>query len=411
MENGVNPQEQEHQELTLEVMINDIGPAFDSALKTAAKIAASIVDDASKDSAIGMAEQVKAKLDTLTHEPDEEEGDPGGLRERYYVPAYRHAEDIRALFDGRIKEGRAIVKTIMAGVSEFNVKKEREARIARERAEAEARRIQEEADRKRREAEEAARKAKAAAEAEAKLKKDAEEAEARRVQAEKEAKERADREAREAAAKETARKIKEEEDGRLAHAQEAQDVGSGHKVGTILETQTPISPVLAGVQAQKDSETLRLESEQAEKATREKAELDRRASEEAEAKRKEAEDAADRAKADADAADAAAATAAAAAAATAIVTRPDSRTTAVSRFKWDLDSDGTVAGDKKAFMFLAKAVVEERAPIEYLFDPEHPEKFRPQAINEDVQRLREAFTCPGLKVYQQRDEQLRRRRG
>ena len=399
------------QEITLEMMVSEIGPAFDSALDTAGKIAASIKDDSSRDSAVGMAEQVKDKLDILSHDPKPERDDPGGLRERYYIPAYRHAEDIRALFDGRIKQGKAILKTIMSGVSEYNVRKEREARLARERAEAEARRQQEEADRKRREAEAAARRAKDAAEAEERRKKEAAAAEARRIQAEAEAKERADRETREAAARETARKIKEEEDARLRHAQEAHDVGNERKVETILDTQTPISPVLGSVQAQKDFETLKLESQQAEKATQEKVEAERKAQAEAEERRKVAEEEAADAKRASDEAAASAAAAAASAAATAVVTRPDPRTTAVIRYKWELDSDGTVEGDTKAFLLLARAVVDARAPLEYLFDPNHPEKFRPQAVNEDVQRLKGEFSCPGLKAYPQRDEQLRGRRG
>jgi len=392
--------EQEHREVTLEVIMRDIGPEIDNAMQEAARIAASVKDDESREKAIDVSARVQEKVRSLE-----------GWREEYYVPLYRQAEKIRDLFDPRIKQGKAIVKTIMAAVSDYNVKRERDARIAREKAEAEARRIQEEADRKRREAEEAERKAKEAKEAEARRKKEAEEAEARRVQAEKEAKERQEREAREAAQRERERKMKEEEDARIRHAEEARDVGNTQKVDTILDTPTPISPVMASPQVAPDRETLRIEQDLARKAADEKAENERKAQEDAEHKRKEAEDAAAKARAEADEAAAQAAAAAAAAAATSIVKRPDPRTTSVTRWKWDLDSDGTIKGDRDAFLKLAGEVVAGRVPIEYLgFEAAHPEKFRPSAINEDVQRLKDGFACPGLKAYPQQDEQLRKRK-
>lgn len=382
----------------LDVIRRDIGPAIDKALNEAHRIAAAVKDDTSRELAINAVERVQGHLDSLNR-----------WRKDFYEPKYRDAEEARENFDPRIKSGKAIVKTIMASVSEYNVRKEREARIARERAEAEARRQVEEAERAKQAAIDAERRAKEAIEAEKRRKAEAEEAERRRVAAEAEAKIRAEREAREAAAAETTRKIKEEEDARLRHAQEAKDVGNVGKVDAILEQPTPISPVLASPHVAPDLKTLALEQELAAKAAAEKAERERQEQEIADADLRKA-------KADAEAAKEAAAQAEAAAkmaqaaASMAVVTRPDPRTTSVTRWKWDLDSDGTLAGDRAAFMALAKAVVEGRAPVEYLgFDLDHPDKFRPTAVNADVQRLKERFVCPGLKAYAQQDEQLKRR--
>ena len=289
----------ELREVTPEVIMKQIGPRIDDALSRAAQVAAAITDEQTRDVAITMAEEVQGQIDLLTHKPCPEDGDKGGWREQFYIPAYRLAESLRDFCDSRIKRGNAVKKTLLSGVSDFNVKKERAERIAREAREAEARRIQEEADRKKREAEEAVARAKAAAEAEARRKQEAEAAEVRRIQAEKEAKERAEREAREAAAKEVERKQREEEDHRLAHAQEAQDQGAGQRVDGILSNATAISPTLAAPQQSKSDESLRLENEQAKRLAQEKA--DKEAQEAAESRRKldEAEAAAAKAKASA----------------------------------------------------------------------------------------------------------------
>lgn len=386
-------------EVTLEAITRDIGPAIDSAVQDAARVAASIRDDETCARAVDVCAQVKAKVEQLE-----------GWRKELYEPLYRHAEKIRDLFDPRTKEAKAVIKTIMASVSEYKIKKERDARIAREKAEAEARRQREEAERKRREADEAERLAREAAEAEARRKREAEEAEARRIKAEQEAKERKEREEREAAQRERECKQKEEEDARIEHAEEAQRVGNTQKVDSILDTTTPISPVMASPQVAPDKRTLRIESDLAAKVAEEKAERERQAEAEAKRKKEEAEAQAKKAREEAEAAEAAAKASAQAAAASAIVTRPDPRTISVVRYKWDLDSDGTRKGDTDAFLRLARGVVEGRLPVEYLgFDPARPEKFRPTAINEDVQRLKGAFTCDGLKAYPQQDEQLRRR--
>jgi hypothetical protein len=383
------------------VIENDIGPRIDKALEQAARIAASITDDASRDIAIDAVEKVRD--DCLS--PLER------WREEYYIPKYRATEKLRELFDPRIKQAKAITKTIMGHVADYNIRKKREADLARERAEAEARRIREEAERKQREAEEAERRAKEAAEAEKRRIKEAQEAEARRVQAEKEAAERREREAREAAAAETARKLKEEEEARIRQAEVAHEVGNGPgKVDAILENATPIAPVLAKPEQAKDNEALRLEQEQATRVAEERVLKERAAQAEAEKIRLAAEEDARAKRAEADRLTAEATASAAAAASTAIAVKSDSRTTSVVRWKWDLASDGTEESDKAAVMELLKAIVAGNVPIEFMgYDPKHPEKFRPTAIGESVTDMKERFACPGIRAYPQNDEQLKRR--
>ena len=401
----------EPREVTPEIIMKQIAPKIDEALAKAARVAAAIVDDETRDIAITMAEEVQDQvINVLTHKPDPDTGDKGGWREQFYIPARNLADSLMDFCDPKIKKAKVIKDTLLGGVSNYNNNKARKERIEREAREAEARRIAAEAERKRKEAEEAEARAKAAAEEEERRKKEAELAEQRRIQAEKEAQEKRDREAREAAARELERKQKEEEEHRLAHAQEAQNQGAPQKVDAILSNATPISPVLADPKKIQDEETLRLQQEQAQNLANEKAELEAREAAEAKRKREEAETAAAKAKADAAAA-ALESAAAQAAASSAIVTRPDPRTTSVTRWKWDLASDGTEEGDVAAFLLLAKNVVEGRAPVEYLgFDPKNPTKFRPQAINSDVTTRKEKFVCPGIKAYPEASEQLKARR-
>lgn len=380
-----------------------IGPSIDKELARAQRFKISIVDDESCALAIDAAEKLRDNITDVLNT----------LRETYYIEKfYRPGEEARELFDPRLKLAKGLMKDLMTATSEYKLKKEREARLARERAEAEARRQREEAERKQREAEEAERKAKEAAEAEKRRKEEAEAAEKRRIQAEQEAKEKAERDAREAAARETARKLKEEENARLAHATEAEKVGNTDKIEKILDTATPIAPVMAAPQAMPDAETQRIEQELARKRAEEKAEEERKAAAEAEERRKAAEAEAARKREEADKALAAAKAANAAAAITsAVVSRPDPRTVSVTRWKWDLDSDGTREGDIAAFKLIVKGVAEGILPVEYLgFDPDKPTNFRPAKINADVQEYKDRYACPGIKAYPQQDEQLRGRR-
>lgn len=387
--------------LDIEAIRTVIGPSIDRALDQAAKIAVSIVDDATRDLAIDAAENLQGNAIDILEK----------LREDHYIPKYRDAEDTRELFDPRLKKAKAAKKTMLAGVSDYKVRKDREAALARERAEAEARRAREELERKQRELEESERRRKAAEEAEVARKKELEESERRRIVAEKELQERKEREAREAAAAETRRRMKEEEDARLEQARVAQEVGNGAaKVDTILESATPIAPVLGKAEQAPDQETVRLENEQAARVAAEKIEREKAAQAEAERLRVEAEAETERKRQEVLTATAAVTSAAAAAASTQIATTPDSRTTSVTRWKYDLDSDGTEAGDIAAVMVLLKAIVEGRAPITYCgYDPKHPERFRPSQIGEDVTVLKDRFACPGLRAYPQQDEQLKRR--
>jgi hypothetical protein len=381
-----------------EVVAREIGPAIDSALSEAAKVAASVVDDASRERAVSLGVLVREKVAKAEE-----------WRECYYIPAYRAVKNLADFVDPKIKTGKGILKVLSSAISEYDIRKRREEQLEIERREAEARRKREEAERKIREAEEAEKRAREAEEAEKRRKQEAEEAERRRIQAEEDAKRRREEEARRLEQEERARKIKAEEDARLAHAQVADSVGAGEKkADAILETPTPISRVVASPQVSRDSESLGIESDLAKKAADEKAEAERIAAEESERRRIKAEE-------DARAAREAAATAAAAAsAAEAAITsagvlarRPDERERTVVRWRWDLAGGGTRDGDRRAFLALVAAVHAGRAPVEYLgFDQNHPEKFRPAAINDDVQRLKSQFSCDGLRVFMQEDKQF-----
>lgn len=388
----------------LDLIEREIAPSIDQALERAAKIAVSVIDDQSRELAIDAVEKLKKDCQKPLK----------NWREDYYRPAYEEAERRRAIFDTRLKKIETVTKTIMGHVADYNLKKEREERLARERAEAEARRLREEAERKAKEAEEAERRRKEAEEAERRRKKEAEEAEARRVKAEQEAKERAERDAREAAAAETKRKLEEEEQARLAHAQVAEDEGNGaQKVDVILESTTPIAPVLAKPQDGKSIEQQRLENEQATRAAEEKLLREEREAAEATAKKKAAEEEAAIKRREADEAAAAAAAAQAAAATTSIAAKEDSRTFGVETWKWDLSSDGTEAGDREAVYALLEAIVATRGttnevPLEFVgYNPKRPQDFRPPKIGESVTLLKDRFSCPGIKAYMQRDERFK----
>lgn len=388
----------------LDLIEREIAPSIDLALERAAKLAVNVVDDQSRELAIDAVEKLKSDCQKPLKT----------WREDYYRPAYEEAERRRGIFDSRLKKIDAVVKTIMGHVADYNLKKEREERLAKERAEAEARRLREEAERKAREAEEAERKRKQAEEDERRRKKEAEEAEARRLKAEQEAKERAEREAREAAAAETKRKLEEEANARIKHAETAEEVGNGpQKVDTILESPTPIAPVLGRPQESKSLEQQRLENEQATRAAEEKLLREEREAKEAAEKKRLAEEDAERKRKEAEEAAAAAAAAQAAAATTSIATKEESRTFGVETWKWDLNSDGTEEGDKAAVYALLEAIVATRGtpnevPIDFIgYDPKKPQNFRPPRIGESVTALKDRFSCPGIKVYMQRDERFK----
>lgn len=389
----------------LEVIRTQLGPSIDKLIvradSTVAKLAAGIKDDETMALAVGEAELLRDSGKDLLER----------WREDYYIPQYREAERTREVFDPRLKRITAHIKTLMAHVSDYKGSKEREAKLARERAEAEARRQREEAERKVREAEEAERRAKEAAEAEKRRAQAAKEAEERRIQAEKEAAERREREAREAAAAETARKLKEEEEARIKHAEVAQEEGNGAaKVDTILESATPISPVLGKAEQARSQEAVALEQENARKVAEEKARQETKAAATAEQKRKDAEAEAFRLRQEAEAATAAATAAAAAAAATETAMSVDSGTQDATRWKWDLASDGTEMGDITAVMHVLAEIIAGRAPIEYCgFERKHPERWRPAQIQEDVTAKKDRFVCAGIIAYPQKDTQLKRR--
>jgi len=181
-------------------------------------------------------------------------------------------------------------------------------------------------------------------------------------------------------------------------------------VDTILESATPISPVLGKAEQAKDLEAVRLESENAARVAEEKLRLERVEADAAEQRRKDAEAEAFRKREEATQATAAATAAAAAAAATSIAKTDETGTTGTIRWKWDLESDGTEMGDITAVMAVIKAVLEGIVPIEYIgYNRKRPQDFRPSLIGEDVTDKKDRFACPGIRAYPQQDEQLKRR--
>lgn len=396
------------EKIDIEAIRTEIGPSIDLAIERAAKIDVVITNEPELELALDTAEKIKEES-IITLEK---------WREEFYMePWYRRGEEIREIFDSRLRPARVIFKTIMKHVSNYELKKKRDADIARERAEAEARRAREEAERKQREFEDAERKAKEAKEAEERRVQEVKEAEERRIQAEKVAKERREREARELAAAETQHKLKEEEDARIKQAEVADEVGNGpEKVDIILENPTPISPVIAKPEQARDKESLRLEQEQAQRVADEKARREREALVEAEKKRLDAEAETKRKREEMENAATAATAAKAAAAATSIATKSSSRTQDSGRYKWVLDSDGTEKGDEDAIYALLQAALNTRGtanpvPLSFIgYDKKSPEKFRPSAIQTSVNDMRERFSCPGILAYLQTDSQLKPKR-
>jgi hypothetical protein len=382
-------------------ILPSINGIVDRADGIVAKIAAEVKDEASMTIAVREADYLRDNGKDLLQK----------WREEHYMDVYyRPGEERRKLFDTPLTRINAHIKTLMNAVADCKERMKREARLAKERAEAEAKRQREEAERKQREAEAAERLAKEAAENEKRRKEEAIAAEARRVQAEKDAQERRDREAREAAAAETQRKMREEEEARIKHAEVAQEVGNSDKIDSILDTQRPISGVLGKAEQAPDLEAVRLEQENARRVTEERAKREAEEAAEAERKRKDAEAAAFRAKEEA--ALAAQAAAAASAAAAAVPEKViNSETTSVERKKWDLESDGTEAGDEDAVRAILKAILDGVYPIEYCgYNKKRPQDWRPSQIQTDITNKDKRFLGgPGIRVYTQVDEQQKRR--
>lgn len=393
--------------IDIDVIRNEIGPSIDKMLNrsdsTVAKFSVGIKDDESMAMAVKEAEFLRDDGQDLLEK----------WRETFYMEVwYRPGEKVREIFDTRLKRVIANKKTILGYISDYKNLKERQAKIAREKAEAEARRAREDAERKQREAVEAEARAKQAAEDEKRRKEEAEAAEKRRIAAEAEAKERREREAREAAAAETRRKLDEEERSRITHAEVAHAEGNGAaKVDTILESATPISPVLGKAEQAGSLESVRLEQENAKKIADEKAAREKLEADEAERRRKDAEAEAFRKREEADNALAAATASAAAAAATANTEKQDTGTTSAIMWRWDLESDGTEMGDIAAVMAVLKAILDGIYPIEFIgYNRKRPQDFRPSAIGDDVTDKKERFVQGhGIRAYPQQDERLKRR--
>lgn len=347
-----------------EIVQAEIVEYMGSILEQAQQLALDVKDDGSANRAAEIGVAVKTRLVWLKKKRFTD-------YEEHLFPA---AERIRLSFDNPIKLGIAIEKTLGAAVNKYKLDKKREEDRLRLEAEAKARVIREEASRKEREAEaERQRIIKERQEREQRARDEAE-AEERRKKAEAKTREDAEIARLKKEQDERARLIKEEEDARLAKAQEAHAVGMADRVEGILENPTAIASVAKALPTKavvEEEEKRRAEekaaAEEAERKRQAAATEEQRLREEEAAKMKQLQDEADKAKADADLAESAAA-------AQATVTAADNRMRTNQKAMYEVV-------DKASFLKMAKAVVEGRAPIEFLgFDPEHPEKYRASAI-------------------------------
>ena len=340
-------------------------------LEQAQAIALTVRDDESANRAADLGVAIKTKLLWLK-----------GKRADVYEPLYQATERVRREYDDPIKLGAQLEKTLSAAVIKYKLDKKREEDRLRLAAEAEARRIREEAERKEREAEaERQRIIKEQAAREQKRRDDLA-AEERRKQAEEAARQAAERAKLQKEQEERDQRIKEEEAARLSKAVEADAVGLGERVDGILEQPGAIAavakplPTAAVLAEAAEKERLRQEAEAADDARRkaEREEEDRLRAAEAERMRVLQEDS-ERAKQ-------AAAAAESEATAMAAVTRADERMRTSVSWQYAVD-------DRKAFLLLAKAVADGRAPVEYLgFDQDHPEKFKATELRKDVIKIK-----------------------
>lgn len=340
-------------------------------LTQAEEMALAVKDDASANEATSLGVAVKNRVKWLKDK-----------REEVYEPLYKATERVRAEFDTPIKIGTDIDKRLSAAVIKYRLDKKREEERLRLAAEADARRIRDEAERKRKEVEAERQRIIREQEAREQKRRDDEAAEERRKLAEIEATKKAEQERLKKEQDERARLMKEEEDARLKKAQEAHDVGLSERVENILERPTAIAPVPAPLpttaEMQAEAERKRKQAEADAEAERKRqeaaAEEERKCQEETAHMAKLQEDA-ERAKADADSAESMAA-------AHVTVGREDDRLRTSGSWQYAID-------DEASFRKLLKAVVENRAPVEWAgFDPEQPKKFRATKIGKYVVKLK-----------------------
>lgn len=343
-------------------------------LEDARVLSMEITDDATLEKAITLGAMIKEKISYLKNR-----------RKVVYEPLKAATEGVRMEYDNPLKLGDQMERSLSAAVITYRQKKKDEDVRAKLALEAEAKRVREEAARKEREAQ--AERDRIIRDREAREQRERDEriaeenrvlAAAAKVKAEAEAKAKADADAR-------AKQLQEEEDRRLASAQEAHDVGLAERSETILDAQQPVAPLpaplpsaaeLAAKAEQEREARAALAAEEKRKADAKAAE-DQLREEEAAKLRQMDEEAA--------AANALAAESEAVATSQSKVERPDDRMRTSVTWRYDVP-------DAAAFRKLCLAIGQDRAPVEYGgFDPEQPQKFRAAAITKDVTRLKDQF--------------------
>ena len=320
-----------------------------------------------------------------------------GAREKYYDPARKVVDALRAIFDTPGKRGKLLVENGMTKVNEYNEKVRREAELKRQEAEAESKRKHEEAERLAREAAEAEAKAKEEAEARKKAEDEARQREEDENRRREEAKAQAEAEARQKAKDEHDRKVKEEEDQRIKLAEEAKRVGIEEKVDAILDTPKPIADAPAPVVPTKTPEQIKAEEEAAAEEQRKKDEEQKRIDD---AKAREAEEAtkARKAREAAEKAEAAAKESEMAVAASKNISESqDSRTKSNVRWNYKI---GGVEEFKQVVKAAAMMCDKDPSVLEYLgFNPKKPDEFRASKIGTDVTDMKATFQFPGIQAF------------
>lgn len=346
-----------------------------SVLEDARILSVEIKDDSACEQAISLGAKIKEKIAYLKNR-----------RKVVYEPLKAATEGVRLEYDNPLKLGDQMERALSAAVITFKQKKRAEEERVRLAAEAEAKRQKAEAEAKERAAQAERERIIREREAREQQERDERLAEERRRQAAAE-KEKADADAKaKAEADARAQQLREEEDRRLAAAQEAQDVGLAERSETILAAQQPVAPLAAPLptaaeleaQARKESvEREAIAAEEKRKSDAKAAEEKKRAEEAAHLRRLEEEAALAKQRA---------AEQEAAASQQVTVTRPDERLRTSVSWKYDVP-------DVAAFRKLCRAIADGRAPVEYGgFDPEQPQKFRgTAALQRDVTRLKEQF--------------------
>ena len=269
------------------VIERDIQQEIGNSIEEAGILAINIKNNTGRAEAVMFGSSIQSKINRLK-----------AKREDIVPPLRKAYEKIRDFFDEAVRPLEAAKKALAQAVSVYDIEMERKQRIEQEKIEAENRRKQEEYENR----------------------KKAWELEQIR-----------EREA----------KIKEEENTRLAHAEEAQIQGNVHKVDSILDKTTAIAP--------NAPQMPRIEPE-ALKGTNMPPPM----------------------------------------IPPIIAKKPDENT--ISRDIWKFDIENIID--------LAKAVIENKAPIEYLLANE-------STISKDIRRLKNEFRCPGIKIWKERSTSFR----